>query len=128
MLFQRTDGFHKCSLEVITDTHNFSGRFHLCCQCTFCADELIKWKSRDLNYTVVKHWLETCISFLCNCVLDLVQCISKSDLCCNLGNRISCCLRCKCRRTAYTRVNLDYTVLKAVWMKCILYITSTCNA
>ena len=30
MLLQGTDGFHQCALEVITDTHNLSGCFHLC--------------------------------------------------------------------------------------------------
>ena len=114
MLLQRTDCFHKSSLEVITDAHNFSGCFHLCCQCSLRTDKFIKWKSRDLNYYIVKHWLKTCIGLLCDCILDLIQIVSKCDLRCNLRDRVSCCFGSKCRRTAYTRVYLDYTILECL--------------
>ena len=53
MLFQGTDCFHQRAFKVIADTHNFTGSFHLCGQGTFCADKLIKWKTRDLDNTVV---------------------------------------------------------------------------
>ena len=127
MLLQRTDCFHKCTFKVITDTHNFSGCFHLCCQCTFCTDKFIKWKSRDLYNAIVKHWLETCIGLLRNCILNLIQCISKCDLCSNFRNWISGCFGSQCRRTAYTRIYLDNTVLKCVRIQRILYVTSSGN-
>ena len=127
MLFKWTYSLHKTTLEVIRYTHNLTSSLHLCCKCSLCRDKLIKWKSRYLNYTVVKCWLETCICLSCNCVLNLIKCITKCNLSCNLGNRITCSLRSKCWRTAYTRVNLNNAVFKAVWMKCILYVTSTCN-
>ena len=72
MLLQRTDCFHKSSLEVITDAHNFSGCFHLCCQRSLCTDEFIEWKSRDLNYYIVKCWFETCISLLSYCIFYFI--------------------------------------------------------
>ena len=116
MLLQRTDCFHKSSFKVIANTHNFSGSFHLCRQRSLCTDKFIERKSRHLNNTVVKHWLEACISFLCNCILDLVQCISKGNLCSNFCDRVSCRFGSQCRRTAYTRVYLNYTIFKRVWM------------
>ena len=44
-----------------------------------------------------------------------------------LGDRITGSLTCKCGGTAYTRVNLDNAVLKALRMKSVLYVTSTCD-
>ena len=111
----------------MADTHNLTGSFHLCGQCTFCCDEFIKRQTRDLNDTVVQHRLETCVCFASDGVRDLIQCVAQCDLGCNLGDRITGSLTCKCGRTAYTRVNLDDTVLKALRMKGILYVTSTCN-
>ncbi len=101
MLLQRTDYFYKSSRATNSIT---SGSFHLCRQRSLCTDKFIERKSRHLNNTVVKHWLETCISFLCNCILDLVQCISKGNLCSNFCDRVSCRFGSQCRRTAYTRV------------------------
>ena len=125
MLLQRTDGFHKATLKAVTDTHDLSGRFHLCGQCSFCADEFIKWQTRHLNDTIVQHRLKACHSLSGNCIFDLIQCISDGNLCSHLCNRITSCLRSQCRRTAYTRVYLDHTVLKALRMKSKLYVTSS---
>ena len=83
--------------------HNLSGCFHLSRKSSLCTDKLIKWKTRNLYNYIIKHWLETCVGLLCDCILDLIQIISKSDLCRNFGDRVSCCLRSKCGRTAYTR-------------------------
>ena len=76
MLFQGTDGLHQGSFKAVADAHNLSGSFHLCGQGSFCSNELIKWKSWHLYYAVVKHWLKTCISFLCYCIFDLIQSIA----------------------------------------------------
>ena len=127
MLLQRTDSFHKCTFEIMADTHNLTGSFHLSSQCSLGSDEFIKWKSRNFNYTIVKHWLETCICFSCNGIRDFIQCISKRNLRCNFGNRITGSFTCQCRRTAYTRIYFDNTVFEAFRMQCILYVTSTCD-
>ena len=127
VLLQRTDSFHECTLKVMADTHNLTGSFHLSSQCSLSCDEFIKWKSRDLDYTVVKHRLETCVCLACDRIRDLIEGISKSDLCCNFGDRVTGCLTCQCGRTAYTRVYLDNTVLEALRMKGVLYVTSTCD-
>ena len=128
MLFQRTDGFHEGTFEVVADTHNFTGCFHLSCQSSLCSNKFIKRKSRDLNYTVVKHRLETCICFSCNSVRNLIQCIAQSNLCSNFSNRITCSFTCQCGRTTYTRVYLDNTVFKTLRMKSVLYVTSACDS
>ena len=128
VLLQRTDGFHQSTFEVMADTHNLTCRFHLSSKGSLCSDKFIKWKSRDLNYTVVKHWLETCICFSCDRVRNLIQCVTQGNLCCNLCDRVTCCLTCKCRGTAYTRVNLDYTVFKAVRFQSVLNVTSACDS
>ena len=128
MLLQGTDRFHKSTFKAMTDTHNLSGSFHLCGKGSLCCNKFIKRKSRDLNYTVVKHWLKACVCFACDGIWNLIQCISKGNLCSNLSNGITGSLTCKCRRTAYTWVNLDYTVLKAVWLQRILNITAACDS
>ena len=125
MLFKGTDGFHQRTFEVCTDTHNLTGCFHLCSQCTFCSDKFIKRQTRDLYNAIIQHRLETCISFSCNGIFDFIQCIAKCDLCGNFCNWISGCLGSQGGRTAYTRVNLDDTVFKGIRIQRILYITST---
>ena len=88
-------------------------------------DEFIEGKSRHLDYHIVKHRLEACVGLLCNSVLDLIQCVAEGDLRGNLRDRISCRLGRKGGGTAYTRVYLNYTVLKALRVKRVLYIAAT---
>ena len=128
MLLQGTDCFHKSPLKVMADTHNLTSSFHLSGKGSLSCDKFIKWKSRDLNDTVVKHRLETCVCFSSDGIRDLIQCISKCDLRCNLRDRVTSCLTCKCRGTAYTRVNLNNTVFEAVWFQCVLNVTSACDS
>ena len=125
MLLQRADGFHQRTFKVVADTHHLSGCLHLCSQCSLCTDKLIKRKSRKFYDTVVQHWFKACICLLCDRIFDLIQCITKSDLCCNLRDRISCRFGSQRRRTADTRVYLDYTVFKCLRVQSILYVTST---
>ena len=112
MLFQRSDCFHKRSLKIITNTHDLSGRLHLCSQRTFCTDKFIKWKSWNLNNTIIKHRFKTCICLLCNCIFNLVKCISKRNLCCYLCDWITRSFRCKRRRTADTWIHFNNTIFK----------------
>ena len=128
VLLQRTDCFHQGTFEVMADTHNLTGRFHLSSKSSLCSDKFIEWKSWDFNYAVVKHWLETCICFSCDCIRDLIQCVTQSDLCCNFCDRVTSCLTCKCRGTAYTWVNLDNAVFKAVRFQSVLNVTSACDS
>ena len=128
MLFQRTNCFHQSAFKVMADAHNLTGSFHLSRKGSLCSNKFVKWKSRNLHYAVVKHWLETCICFSCDRIRDLIQCVTQSNLCCNLCDRVTCCLTCKCRGTAYTRVYLDYTVFKAVRFQSVLNVTSTCDS
>ena len=124
MLFQGTKCLHKCTLEVRTDTHNLTGCLHLRRQLAACLDELIERKSRHLNYNIIKCRLKACICLTCDSIFNLIQIISKCNLRSHLRNRISGCLRSKCRRTAYPRVYLDYTIFKCRRMQCKLYVTS----
>ena len=64
----------------------------------------------------------------CDRIRNLIQCVTQGNLCCNLCDRVTCCLTCKCRGTAYTRVYLDYTVFKAVRFQSVLNVTSTCDS
>ena len=88
-------------------------------------DEFIEGKSRHLDYHIVKHRLEACVGLLCNSVLDLIQCVAESDLRSNLRDRVSCRLGRKGGGTADTRVHLNYTVLEALRVKCVLYVAAT---
>ena len=95
MLLKASDSLHHCTLKVGADTHNLSSSLHLSCKSSLGCDELIEWKPWELNYAVVKGWLKACVGLTCNSVLDLIKCVSKSNLGCNLGNRVTCCLTCK---------------------------------
>ena len=84
MLLQRTDGFHKTALEIITDTHNLTGCLHLCGQGSLCTDEFIKRKTRHLDNAVVQHRLEACHGLSGNGIFNLIQRITNGDLCSSL--------------------------------------------
>ena len=127
MLLQGTECLHKSTFKVITDTHNLSCCLHLGCKSSLGLDKFIKWKSRNLNNTVIQCWLKTCISFAGNGIWNLIQSITKSNLCSNFCNRITGCFGSQCGRTAYTRVYFDNTVFKTFRMKCKLNITTTGN-
>ena len=128
MLLQGADCLHKSTFKVMADTHNLTGSFHLSGKSSLSCYKFIKRKSRDLNDTVVKHWLKACVCFSGDGIRNLIQCITKCDLRSNLCNRITGSLTCKGRGTAYTRVNLNNTVFEAVWFQCVLNVTSACNS
>ena len=95
MLFQGTKCLHQCTLKIRTDTHNLTGCFHLRRQLPACLDELIERKSRHLNYDIIKCRFKACISLARDCILDLVQIVSKCDLRSYLRDRITGCFRSK---------------------------------
>ena len=125
MLLQGTDSLHQCSLEVIADTHNLTGCFHLGGQSTFCSDKFIKRQSGNLHDTVIQCRLEAGIGLVGNGIFDLIQSKAQCDLRCYLRNGVTGRLTCQCGRTADTGVNLDNTIFKAGGMQCKLYVTST---
>ena len=124
MLFQRPECLHQCAFEICTNTHNLSGRLHLCCQRTLCLNKLIKRQSRNLNNHIIQSWLKACIGLAGNCILNFIQIISEGNLCCYLCDRITGCLGCQCGRTAYTRIYFDHAVLKRIRIQCKLYIAT----
>ncbi len=125
MLLKGTDCLHQGTLEVIGNGHDFAGSLHLSGQCSLCSDELIERQSGNLNYNIVKHRLETCIGLPGNCILDLIQVVSKGNLRCNLSDGITSRLRCQCRGSGYTRVHFDNAVLEGIRIQRILNVTST---
>ena len=124
MLLQRTERLHERALEISADTHNLARCLHLGSQMTGCGDKFIERKTRHLHNAVVKGRLKAGIGLSCDCVLDLIQVVSQSNLGGNLGDRITGSLRRQRGRTADTRINLDNTVLKALRMQSELYVTS----
>ena len=127
MLLQRADGLHEGSLKVVTDAHDLSCGLHLCSQRSLGADKFVKWQSGHLYNAVVKHWLEACICLLCDRVLDLVQCVAKSNLGRHLGNGVACGLGGQGGRTAHTGIYLDNAVLKAVRFQGVLHVAASGN-
>ena len=127
MLLQGTECFHQSTLKIIADTHDLTGRFHLGGQSTFCSNEFIKRQTRNLYYTVVQCRFKACVGLLCNRIFDFIQGIAQCDLRRYFCNRITCCLGCQRRRTAYTGIYLDNTIFKTGGMKSELYVTSTGN-
>ncbi len=97
MLFKGTKCLHQRTFKVRTDTHDLTGRLHLCGQLPARHDELIKWKSWHLDYDIVQRRLKARICLACNCIPDLIEIVSKCDLRSYLRDRITGCLRSKCR-------------------------------
>ena len=127
MLLQRADRLHERSFKIIADAHDLSGRLHLSRQRPLGADELVKRQTRKLYDYIVQHRLKACVSFLRNCILNLIQCIAKGDLCRHLGDRVSCRLGRQSGRTADTRIHLDDTVFKGIRIQRVLHVTSAGN-
>ena len=127
MLLQRTDRLHQCSFKVITDTHNLTGGFHLCCQSPLCRNKFIEGQSGNLHHAIVQRRFKGCIRLLRNGVLNLIQCVAQCDLCRHLCNGIAGGLGRQRRRTAHTGIHLNYTVFEAGGMQRKLYITAAGN-
>src|SRR5699024_4762377 len=115
------------ALKAIADAHNLSRSLHLASKGPLSADKFIQRQSWEPYQTVIQQRLEACIGLSCNGILDLIQGISQRDLCSYFSNRISCSFGSQCRRTGYTGIYLDYTILKAVRIQGILYITAACD-
>ncbi len=123
MLFQRPDRLHQRSFKVIADAHHFARGLHLGCQCALGRNELIKRQSGNFDHAVVKRWLKAGVSLAGDGILDLIQRITQRNLGRHLGNRIARCLTCQRRRTAYTGIDFNHTVLKTGRMQGKLHIT-----
>ena len=101
------DGF----FEGTSDGHDFTYRFHAGAQFAVYAVELTQVPARNLTYAVVQCRFEegrSCFSYR---VLQVEQSVAQSQLSCNESQRITCSLRCQCRRTAQTGIYLDYAVV-----------------
>ena len=89
MLFKASDSFHERTFKISANAHYLTCCLHLCGKSSLRCKELVKRKPGDLYYTVVKCRLKRCIGLACNCILYLIKCVTKCDLCRNLGDRIS---------------------------------------
>ena len=124
VLLQGADGFHQGSFEVVADAHDLAGCFHLRGQCSLGTDKFIERQTRNLDNTVVQHWLKTCIRFACDGIFDLIQCVAQCDLCGNFCDRVAGCFGCQCGGTGYTRVYFDHAVFDAFRVQGVLYVAS----
>ena len=127
MLLQRTDGLHQCALKVVANTHDLSSGLHLRRQRVFCSDKFIERQTRNLNHTVIQHWLEAGIGLSGNGVFNLIQCVAQRDLRSHLCDRVSRRLTCQRGRTAHTGIYLDDAVLEGIRLQGILYVTASGN-
>ena len=124
MLLEGADGLHEAALEVVRDCHHLTGRLHLGTEGVLCGDELIERKTWHLDDTVVEHRLEGCVGLTGNGVLDFIEGVAKCDLRGYLRDRVTGRLRCEGGGSGYTRVYLDNTVLEALRIQGILYVTA----
>ena len=92
ILFQRTDGFHQRTFEILADTHNLACGFHLSRQCTFRCNKFIKRPFRDFDNHIIKGRFKAGVCFAGNRILDFIQGITQSDLGSNFGDRVTRCL------------------------------------
>ena len=127
MLFQRPDRLHQCPFKIITDAHDFPGRFHLRGQSMLCTDKFIKRKSWNLDHTIIQHRLKTCICFLCNGISDLVQRITERNPRRHLCDGITGCLGSQRRRPADPGIDFNHAVFKRIRIQGILHITAARN-
>ena len=125
--FKGTTGLKKWFFDVSTNRHDFSCRLHLCSKTTFTFFKLVKWETWNLGNHVVKGWFKHGIGWTCNWVDDLIQGQTYCNLSSQFSDWVTCRLRCKGWRTRYTRVHFDDIILKTMWIKCKLNITSTFN-
>ena len=125
MLLQGTDRLHQTTLKIVCDTHDLTGRLHLCRQLPARADEFIKRKTRHLYDAVIQHRLKARIGFSGNRILDLIQGVAKRNLRRYLRDRITRRLGSQCRGTADTRIYFDDAVLEAVRIQSKLHIAAS---
>ena len=83
---------HDSLFKGCADSHYLTCCLHLSTEVTLSVNELIERPLRQLNYNVVERRLEAGICLACNGILDLIKGIADSDLSCDLGDRITCCL------------------------------------
>ena len=94
-------------------------------QCTVRQIEFFEWPAWKLSYHIIKSRLETCFSFTCYSISNLIQCHAYCDFCRYLRNWITSCFRCQCRGTGYTRVYFDNDIFITIWIQSVLYVTTT---
>ena len=73
------------------------------------ARELFQVPARNLDNTVVERWLETCRSFLRDCVFDLVERDAQPEFGSDEGEGVTCRFRCECGGAGETGVDLPQT-------------------
>ena len=128
VLLEGADGLHEAALEVVCNRHHLTGRLHLGTEDVLCGDELVERKTWHLDDTVIEHRLEGCIGLTGNGVLDFIEGVAQCDLRGHLRDRVTGRLRCEGGGSGYTRVYLDDTVLEALRVQSILYITAAGDA
>ena len=124
MLLQGTDGLHEGTFKAVADTHNLSGSLHLCGQCPFGGDKLVKRKAGQLHHAVIQGGFKAGICLSGYGIFNLIQRIAQGYLGRNLGNRITGSLACQGRGTAHTGIHFNDAVFKADGMKGKLYVAA----
>ena len=120
--FNRTNCLHDCLFKARADCHDFTGCLHLSAQCPLCIDKFIKCPLWVLYNDIVQSRFKASVSLAGYLVDDFIQRVPDGNSGCNLCNRVTGCFRSQCRRTGYTRIYLDYTVLERIRVQCVLHV------
>ena len=123
-VLERADRFQKALFKSSADTHDLTGRLHLCREFIHRRRELIERESRHLRNNIVERRFEAGRSIG---KLDLVQIHADRDLRRDTGDRVTAGLRSQCGRSRYTGIDLDDIVLKGVRVERELAVTSAFN-
>ena len=94
-------------------------------QCAVRQIKFFKWPTWEFSYHIIKCWFKASFCFACYSICNLIQCHANCNFCSYLRDWISCCFRCQCRGTRYTRVYFDNDIFVAIRIQCILYVTTT---
>ena len=113
----RTYSLHHSLLERGSYSHDLTCCHHLSAESTLCVNEFIERPLGELYNNIVKSRLEASVCLACYCIDYLVESVANGNSCCNLCNRISCCLGSQCGRTGNSGVYLDHRIFERCGVK-----------
>ena len=120
--FQRPQCFLQTLGEGSPNRHRLADAAHLRAEGVAGSIEFLESPTRNLRHHVVDRWFEARRSLLGDVVGNLIEGVTNGQLCGDLGDRESGCLRCQCRRTRHTWIHFDDYLIAVLWIHGKLHI------
>ena len=123
------DGLHQGGLKGVGDGHDLAGGLHLGAQASgWRRANLSKGHLRELDHHIVHRRLKAGEGLAGHVVFDLVQRVAQGDLGGDLGDGIARGLGGQGGGAGDAGVDLDDSVLKAVWVQGKLAVAAALDA